>query len=79
MQGRKEGQNSQGAESLWRCRMTADGAEESTMSQILSSIQYICFRQVSGSKMVAPNLLLAPGAFKPRYTPVARLGLVVCR
>jgi len=27
-----------------------------------SSIQYICFRKTSGSKMGAPNLLLAPGA-----------------
>jgi len=29
---------------------------------ILSSIQYICFRKTSGSNMGAPNLLLAPGA-----------------
>jgi len=33
-----------------------------TMSQILSSTQYICFGNVSGSNMGAPNLLLAPGA-----------------
>ena len=33
-----------------------------TMSQVLSSIQYICFRETSGSNMGAPNLLLAPGA-----------------
>jgi len=32
------------------------------MSQVLSSIQYICFRKTSGSNMGAPNLLLAPGA-----------------
>jgi len=33
-----------------------------TMSQVLSSMQYICFRKTSGSNMGAPNLLLAPGA-----------------
>jgi len=33
-----------------------------TMSHVPSSIQYICFRKTSGSKMGAPNLLLAPGA-----------------
>jgi len=31
------------------------------LSQVLSSIQYICFRKISGSNMGAPNLLLAPG------------------
>jgi len=39
------------------------GAEKSQeMSQVLSSIQYICFRKTSGLNMGAPNLLLAPGA-----------------
>ena len=33
-----------------------------TMSQVLSSIQYICFRKTSGANMGAPNLLLAQGA-----------------
>jgi len=33
-----------------------------TMSYVHSSIQYICFRKTSGSKMGAPNLHLAPGA-----------------
>jgi len=33
-----------------------------TISQVLSSTQCICFRMTSGSKMGAPNLLLAPGA-----------------
>jgi len=33
-----------------------------TMSQVLSSIQYICFRKTSGSNMGAPNLLLDPRA-----------------
>ena len=31
-------------------------------SQVLSSVQYICFRNTSVSNMGAPNLLLAPGA-----------------
>ena len=31
-----------------------------TMSQVLSSIQYICFRKTSGSNMGTPKLLLAP-------------------
>jgi len=31
-----------------------------TMSQVLSSMEYICF-QKTGSNMGAPNLLLAPG------------------
>ena len=30
-----------------------------TTSQVLSSIEYICFRNTSGSNMGAPNLLLA--------------------
>jgi len=33
-----------------------------TMPQVLSSMQYICFRKTSVSNMGAPNLLLAPGA-----------------
>jgi len=33
-----------------------------TMSQVLSSIQYMCFRKTSVSNMGAPDLLLAPGA-----------------
>jgi len=45
-----------GAESLWGRRKVP------TMSQALFSIQYICFRKTSGSKMGAPNLLLAAGA-----------------
>ena len=31
------------------------------MSQALSSMQYICFRKISGSNTGAPNLLLVPG------------------
>ena len=34
----------------------------STVSQVLSSIQHICYRKTSGSNMGVPNLLLAPGA-----------------
>jgi len=33
-----------------------------TMSQVLSSLQCICFRKTTVSNMGAPNLLLAPGA-----------------
>jgi len=39
------------------------------MLQVLSSIQYICFRKTSISNMGSPNLLLAPGAIWPRYAP----------
>jgi len=37
-----------------------------TISQVLSSIQYICFRKTSNSNMGVPNLLLALGAMQPR-------------
>ena len=40
-----------------------------TMSQVLSSIQYICFRKTLGSNMGAPNFLLVPGAIQHRYAP----------
>jgi len=40
-----------------------------TMSQVLSSIQYICFVKTSGSNMGARNLLIDPGAIYPRYVP----------
>jgi len=55
----ERGHNSPGAESL-RLR----GAPKiPTVSQVLSSMQYICFRKSSGSNIMgAPNLLLAPGA-----------------
>jgi len=39
------------------------------MSQVLSPIQYICFRNTSDSNMGAPNSLLAPSAISPRYAP----------
>jgi len=42
------------------------------MSQLLSSVLYICFRKTSGSNIGAPNLLHAPGAIKPRYAPACR-------
>jgi len=41
------------------CRRRRKGP---TMSQEVSSIQYICYQKMSGSNMGAPNLLLAPGA-----------------
>jgi len=53
------------------CRRRQMRRKVPTMSQKLSSIQYICFRQVSSSNMWARNLLLAAGAIKPRYTPAA--------
>jgi len=53
MQG---GHNSPGAKSLRGCRKVP------TMSQVLYSTQYICFRKNSGSNTGAPNLLLATGA-----------------
>ena len=40
-----------------------------TMSQIFSSIQYICFQKTSGLNMGASNLFLVPGAISPRYAP----------
>jgi len=48
-----------------------EGCQKVQMSQVISSIQYICFRQTSGS-----NRLLAPGAISPRYAPACRF--VVC-
>ena len=49
-----------GAESLWVAPDDCGGGRKvPTMSQILSSIEYICFRKTSGSNMWAPNLLLA--------------------
>ena len=39
------------------------------MSQVLSSIQYTCFKKTSGSNMETPNLLLAPGAIKLHNAP----------
>ena len=40
-----------------------------TLSQVLSSIQYICFRKTLGLNMGAPNLCLAPCAIYPRNAP----------
>ena len=52
-----KGHNSMSAESLGGRRKVL------TMSHVHSSIQYICFRKTSGSKMGAPNLLLAQAPF----------------
>jgi len=38
------------------------GARKSPNNVTRISMQYICFRKTSGSKIGAPNLLLAPGA-----------------
>jgi len=40
-----------------------------TMSQVLSSIQYICFLKTSVSNMGPPNLLIVPGAIQPCNVP----------
>jgi len=65
MQGRNEGAMGHkfpGAKSLWGAPNHCGWRHKvPTMSQIPSSIQYICFRKISGSNMGAPNLLLAPG------------------
>jgi len=59
-QGRNEGwqgrYDSPGAESLWERRKVPK------LSQVLSSIHYIYFRNISGSNMGWTNLLLVPGA-----------------
>jgi len=54
--GVTRGHNAPDVESLRECRKVP------TMSQVLSSTQYICFWKTSGSNMWASNLLLAPGA-----------------
>ena len=51
-----------GAESLRGAPNDCGGAKKQTMSQVLSSMQYICFLKTSNSNMVAPNLFPAPGA-----------------
>jgi len=52
-------------------RMTAGGRRKvPTMSQVLASIQYICFRKISGSNMGVPNLLLPRAPYK-LVTPLA--------
>jgi len=58
------------AKSLWGAPNGCAGRRKvPTMSQALSSTQYICFQKTSVSNMGAPNLLLAPGAIQPRYAP----------
>ena len=42
-------------------RITMGAPKIPTISQVLSSIQYICFRKTSVSNMGTPKLLLAPG------------------
>jgi len=57
------GHNSPGAESLPGSSNDCGGRRKvTTMSQVLSSIQYIYFLKTSNSNMEAPNMLLAPGA-----------------
>jgi len=65
-QGRNEG--GQRRNNSPRPRITPNhcgGTEKSkvlTMSQVLSSVQCICFQKTSGSNMGEPNLLLSPVA-----------------
>jgi len=56
------GRNYPDAESLWVAEILRGRQRIPTMSHVLSSIQYICLRKTSGSKMGAPNLHLDPGA-----------------
>jgi len=52
-----------GAKSLRETLNDCRGRKEvPTMSEVLSSVQYICFRKISGSNLEAANLLPAPGA-----------------
>jgi len=44
------------------CQKVRGRQKVPTTSQVLSSIQNICFRKTSVSNTGAPNLLLAPGA-----------------
>ena len=88
-QGRNEGgqgvHNSPGADakSLWGAK-SLQGAPNScrgsrkipAMSQVLSSIQYICFWKTTVSNMGAPDLPLAPDAIKRRHAPVPNIHLV---
>jgi len=63
-EGARGGRNYPGAESLWGRQKIP------TLSHVHSSIQYICFRKTSGSKIGAPNLHLGPSAIWPRYAHV---------
>ena len=51
-----------GAESLWGAESLRGEPKIPSLSHVRSSMQYICFRKISGSNMGAPKLLLAPGA-----------------
>jgi len=52
-----------GAESLPGAPNEFRGRQEvQKISQVFSSIQYICYRKTSGSNMVAPNSFLASSA-----------------
>ena len=63
MQGRSEGVTiARGPHHYGGTESLRGAPNVPTMSQVLSSVQYICFRKTSGSNMGTPNLLLAPGA-----------------
>jgi len=46
------------------------GRKVLTMSQVVSSIEYIFFRKTSGSNVGASHLLLASGAISNLVTPL---------
>ena len=83
-QGRNEGakgHNFTGAESLWGVAGVAEKSNDSggrrkvsTMSQVLSSAHYICFRYTSGSNMGAEKLASCPGS--NLVTPLIRICVV---
>jgi len=54
----------------WGCRIVL------TMSQVLSSIQYIYSKKILGSNMWAPYLSLSPAAIYPRYAPVCHCSIL---
>ena len=51
-----------GRQTCFLPRVPSNLVLRTTMSQVFSSIQYICFRKNLGSNMGTTNLLLAPGA-----------------
>ena len=53
----------------WGAEWLRGRRKVSTMSQVLSSIQYICFPKTSNSNVKPSSLLFAPGAILPRYAP----------
>ena len=74
-QGRNDGQRQR--VQFPRCQMTAGIL---TMSKVgySTSMQYICFRQTSGSNMGGPNLLLAKASCKCTAFSTMHYGSIRC-